>query len=112
MANVARVTAANFGNEVLSSLLPVMVDVYAPWCGPCRILAPVLEKFADEFAGTVRIVKVNIDEEPEVARVYGITSVPTLLFFRNGQLADRVTGLPSLDLMKAKLNAIAPRVAK
>ncbi|MBN9121381.1 MAG: thioredoxin [Planctomycetes bacterium] len=109
MQRVQSVTAAEFSREVLFSPVPVVVDVYADWCGPCRALAPLLEKLAERYAGAVKFVKVNLDEEPEVAEVYRVEAVPTLLFFRNGQFADRVTGIPPAQAMLAKLDDLARR---
>ena len=111
MRRVQNVTAADFGREVLFSPVPVIVDVYADWCGPCRALAPLLEKLAERYAGAVRFVKANLDEEPEVAEVYRVEAVPTLLFFQNGQLIDRVTGIPPAQTLVTKLDALARRPA-
>ena len=107
MRRVQEVTAADFGREVLFSPVPVVVDVYADWCGPCRAIAPVLEALAGQYAGRLKFVKANLDAEPEVAEVYGVGAVPTLLFFRNGELVDRVTGLPPAQEVWAKLDALA-----
>ncbi len=109
MKRVQNVTAADFGREVLFSPVPVVVDVYADWCGPCRALAPLLEKYAELYAGEVTFVKVNLDEELEVAEVYRVEAVPTLLFFQNGQLTDRVTGIPRMPAMLTKLDDLAGR---
>ena len=109
MKRVQQVSAADFAREVLFSPLPVVVDVYADWCGPCRALGPVLAKCAALYEGEVKFVKVNLDEEPDVAQVYRVEAVPTLLFFQRGELRDRVTGLPHPQAMVAKLDDLACR---
>ncbi len=84
MAGIDRIDENNFEEEVLKSDLPVVVDFYAPWCGPCRMLAPIIEKVAEEFAGKVKVVKVNIDEEPKLAAKFGVRSIPTVIGFKDG----------------------------
>jgi len=86
------VTDSTFEQEVLQSPLPVVMDVWAPWCGPCRMIAPVMEELAAEFAGRAKVVKLNSDENQRVPSQYQIQGIPTLLFFNNGQLVDRVVG--------------------
>ncbi|MEJ5314002.1 MULTISPECIES: thioredoxin [Anaerolinea] len=86
------VTDAAFEKTVLQSSLPVIVDFWAPWCGPCKMIAPVLEKIAKEYAGKVIVAKVNTDENPEWAMKYGIQGIPTLLFFSNGKIVHRQVG--------------------
>lgn len=87
------VTDKSFGSEVLGSDIPVLVDYWAPWCGPCRMAAPVLEKIADEYEGRLKVCKVNVDENREAASQYHIMSIPTMLLFKNGELVDQITGV-------------------
>lgn len=107
MSRIQQVSAADFSREVFFSPVPVVVDVYADWCPPCRALAPLLERLAEAYAGRVKFVKVNIDEDPDVARVYRVEGVPTLLFFRDGQLADRAVGVSDPRALVAKLERLA-----
>jgi len=92
--NLREFTDANFQDEVLSATEPVLVDFWAPWCGPCRMLMPTVEQLANEYAGKVKIGKVNTDDNQGTAASYGITSIPTVMLFKNGQLVDKVVGAP------------------
>ena len=89
---VGKVSDATFDSEVLNAQEPVVVDFWAEWCGPCRMIAPALEEIAGTMAGKVKVVKLNVDENPATATKYGIMSIPTLLIFKNGQLASRQIG--------------------
>ncbi len=86
------VTDATFVHEVLESPLPVLLDCWAPWCGPCRMMAPTMDELATALAGEIKVAKLNVDENPEVTSRLGIQSIPTLLLFRNGQLLDKMIG--------------------
>jgi thioredoxin 1 len=101
------VTDAAFSGEVLESDVPVLVDFWAPWCGPCRMVAPVLEKIAGEYAGQVKVCEVNIDNERETAMQYGIMSIPTLLLFKSGQVVEQITGVtPNFENdLKSKIDS-------
>lgn len=92
MANLTDVTDADFDSEVLQSKLPVIVDFWAEWCAPCRAIAPIVKELAGEYEGKVRIVKMNIDENPAAPGRYGIRSIPTLLAFQDGQVVEQVQG--------------------
>ena len=89
---VAKVSDSNFETEVLKSTEPVVVDFWAEWCGPCRMIAPALEEIAGSLNGKVKIVKLNVDENPATAAKYGVMSIPTLMLFKNGELASRQVG--------------------
>ena len=98
-SNPVDVTDANFGQEVLSFSGPVLLDCWAPWCGPCRMVAPALEKLALEYAGRVKIAKLNVDENPATASNYGIRNIPTMIIFKNGKEVERLVGaLPKPEI--------------
>jgi len=102
MSALHQVTANSFRDEVIQAEIPVLVDFYAPWCGPCRMLSPLLEKLAGDLAGHVKFVKVNVDDEPELAQIFQIQSIPTLITFRYGQVVDMLIGIGSPgDLQRA-----------
>lgn len=105
MADVAEFTDANFKSEVLDSSIPVLVDFWAPWCGPCRALAPVIKELATEFAGRVKVGKLDTDQNGSTAIAYGITSIPTVIIFKNGQAVQKAVGAQSKDKFQALLNS-------
>lgn len=107
MSAIRELKDGEFGKAVLESELPVVVDFFAPWCGPCRMLAPVLEQLGRHFEGRLDIVKVDIDALPELADEYGIRSVPTLLLFKRGKVVDTVVGLLPPAMLKSKLEDVA-----
>ncbi|KPQ35761.1 MAG: thioredoxin [Phormidesmis priestleyi Ana] len=90
--SAAQVTDSTFKQEVLDNEMPVLVDFWAPWCGPCRMVAPVVDEISEQYDGQVKVVKVNTDENPSVASQYGIRSIPTLMIFKGGQRVDMVVG--------------------
>ena len=100
----AQVNDAGFDAEVLKSDLPVLVDFWAPWCGPCRAIAPVIDELTQEFEGKVAIVKMNVDENPGTPSKYGIRAIPTLILFKNGEAVEQVTGAVSKASLKQMLN--------
>jgi len=105
--NIIHLNKQNFASEVLQSTTPVLVDFWGEWCPPCRALAPILDELADEYDGRVKIAKVNTEEQQELAVEYGIRAIPTLLLFKQGQVADQLIGLKSKRDLKASLDRVA-----
>ena len=101
---ITELDSSNFDSTVSSSSAPVVVDFWAPWCGPCKAIAPILEELADELGDGVKICKVNVDNNSEIAGKYEIRAIPTILIFKNGEVADTVVGLSSKEDLKAKLS--------
>lgn len=104
MSSAVSVTDATFKDEVLDSEVPVLVDFWAPWCGPCRMVAPVVEEIANDYQGKVKVVKVNTDENSAVASQYGIRSIPTLMIFKGGQKVDLLVGAVPKTKIEATLD--------
>jgi thioredoxin 1 len=104
MKATIQVTEQNFEAEVLQSTLPVIVDFYADWCGPCKMIAPALEEIANELAGRVKVAKVNVDEQSALAQRYHVQSLPTLLYFQNGEVVNQTIGAASKKNILARLN--------
>jgi thioredoxin 1 len=92
-SNIVTITQNNFTREVLQSPIPIVVDFWAEWCGPCKMIAPILDELAPEYEGRVRLGKVDIDQNQELAAQYGINAIPTLLVFKNGQVVEQIRGL-------------------
>jgi len=104
MGKYIEATAADFEATVAEGV--TMVDFWAPWCGPCRMIAPVVEELAEDFDGKAKIVKVNTDEEQDIAVKYGIRSIPTIIFFKDGEVADTMVGAASKEAFTAKINEL------
>ena len=107
MKSNIEINEANFETEVLQSAQPVLVDFWAEWCGPCKMIAPVLDEIATEQTGRVKIAKVNVDANPELAARYGIQSIPTLLYFAGGELRHQTVGVASKKAIVTKLDTLA-----
>lgn len=100
-------TSDNFNEEVLKSNIPVVVDFYADWCGPCKMLSPFVSALEPMYQGKVKIGKLNVDSSPDIAEKYNVMSIPTLLFFKNGELVNTSVGLISKDSLQQKIEALA-----
>ena len=107
VANIVTLTDENFSQEVLKSPVPVLVDFWAEWCGPCKMVAPILDELASDYEEKLKIAKLNIDDYQGLATQYGIRAIPTLLIFKDGQVADQIVGLRSKRDFKAKLDRVA-----
>jgi thioredoxin 1 len=101
---IKELDSSNFESTVTTSSVPVVVDFWAPWCGPCKAIAPILEEISDELGDAVKICKVNVDNNSEIASMHEIRAIPTILIFKNGVVADSVVGLTSKDDLKGKLS--------
>lgn len=108
MSNVIRLTQANFEQEVVGSDVPVLVDYWAPWCGPCRVVGPVIEKIADERAGALKVAKINVDEEPHLSDAAGVQGIPFLVLYREGEPVAHVVGAHPKHTIERALSLDAP----
>jgi thioredoxin 1 len=107
-ANVTHVTDANFEQEVLKSPTPVLIDFWAPWCGPCKAIAPMVDELAGEYAGRLKVVKVNVDDNPMTPSRFGVRGIPNLLIIKGGEVKQQIVGaVPKAQLVKAVDSAIA-----
>jgi len=104
--NIITLTTDNFQQEVIKSPSPVLVDFWAEWCGPCKMIAPILDELADEYSGRVHIGKVDIDQHQALAAEYGVRAIPTLLLFQNGQVAEQIVGLRSKRDLRASFDKL------
>lgn len=103
-SSILTLTDDNFSNEVLTSPVPVLVDFWAEWCGPCKMISPIIDELAQEYQGKVRFGKVNVDEHQTLAAQYGIRAIPTLLLFKGGEITDQIVGMKSKRDFKEKLD--------
>ncbi len=104
MGKAIELNEANFEQEVLKSDIPVLVDFWAIWCGPCRMIAPIIEALAEEYAGKVKVCKVNVDENPNLAARFGIRAIPTLLLFKEGKVVEQLVGVQPKEILESILN--------
>ena len=103
---VTEINDQNFESEVIKSTIPVVVDFWAPWCGPCRMIAPVTEKLSEEYANKIKFCKLNVDENPEMSQKYRVMSIPLLLLFKDGQQVDGILGAVPESIIQPKVKAL------
>lgn len=102
-----RFNEGNFADEVIKSNVPVMIDFYAEWCGPCRMMSPIVEEFAKDYEGKVKIGKINVDEESDLAMRFGVQSIPSFIFIKDGKVIDRITGALPRQMLRNYLDELA-----
>lgn len=110
MAHPVTITTQNFETEVLRATSPVLVDFWAPWCGPCRVISPAVEEMATQYAGQLKVGKLNVDDYPAIAQKYGITGIPALLFFDKGAVVDTVVGAVPKSVLQQHVDGVVSRV--
>lgn len=103
---VTKVSMSTFEDEVLKSDLPVLLDLYADWCGPCKMLSPIVDKMAEVYAGKLKVCKLNVDDDFPIAAQFGVQSIPTLIFFKNGEAVQKSVGYSSEDELKTMIDAV------
>jgi thioredoxin len=102
VANVTEISDVSFDQEVLKADLPVLIDFWAPWCGPCKAISPVVEELAKDYAGRLKVVKMNVDDNPQTPSRYGVRGIPNLILFKGGEVSDQIVGaVPKAQLIKA-----------
>jgi thioredoxin 1 len=111
MVTPVTITTSNFEHDVLQASGPVLIDFWAPWCGPCRLVGPVVEEIATQYAGRLTVGTLNVDEHPAVAQRYGITSIPALVFFHEGQVRDTVVGAMPTHVLTARVDEVLRQTA-
>src|SRR5215471_15966415 len=111
MVTPVTITTSNFEHDVLQAPGPALIDFWAPWCGPCRLVGPVVEEIATQYAGRLTVGKLNVDEHPAVAQRYGITSIPALVFFYAGQVMDTVVGAVPKSVLAARVDDVLRRTS-
>ena len=103
---IMEIDDGTFESEVLQADLPVLVDFWAPWCGPCKAIAPVIEELATDFGGKIKFAKLNVDDSPVTPGKYGIRAIPTLIFFKGGEVADQITGMVAKSKLEESINKV------
>ncbi len=106
MAQQHEITDASFDAEVIKSTIPVLIDFWAPWCGPCRIVSPIVEEISKDYEGKIKVGKINTDDNQQVATQYGIMSIPTLMIFKNGEVKERIVGAQPKEAITARIDAV------
>ncbi len=111
-AKYVTLTDSNFQEEVLNADMPVLIDFWAAWCGPCRMVAPSIEELAEEFEGRAKVAKLDVDHNPQVSMQFGIRSIPTLLFFKDGRVVDQLIGVAPKKVLAGKLESLVAQPAE